>query len=206
VREFFESKKGGTFVEVGANEPNPVRSQTYHLENKLNWSGVLAEPIDYLYERNRRESQNATTVNVACTSPEKTGVLTLYIPAEKSEEIHGHAALEMEIDHAEKRKVRVRQVRAVTLDAILHSEDIKNVDLLSIDVEGTELDVLKGFSIDNFKLKLILLEDRLVYLNKHRYLRRYGYRLIKRTGFNSWYVPKEDKRIFIGVNRHCACL
>ncbi len=199
VREFFDNKRGGLFVEVGANEPDPVLSQTYHLENDLNWSGFLVEPIDYLYKRNCRERPKAISYNVACTSPDKTGILTLYIPTEGSEEIHGHAGLELEIDHAEKRELRAQQVEAVTLDTILNSADIKHIDLLSIDVEGTELDVLKGLNIECFKPKLVLLEDKLVYLSKHRYLSRHGYRIVRRTGFNSWYVPKEDKRVLMNT-------
>lgn len=200
VRDFFENRKGGIFVEVGANEPDPVLSQTYHLEKELNWSGLLVEPIEYLYERNCRERQRATSYNVACTSPDKTGVLTLYIPTENRKDIHGHAGLELGIDHAEKRNIRTHQVDAVTLDELLRNENIKRIDLLSIDVEGTELDVLKGLDIDTFKPKLILLEDKMVYLNKHRYLKRHGYFLVRRTGFNNWYVPKQNKVILITMN------
>lgn len=199
VREFFANKKRGIFVEVGANEPDPVLSQTYHLENELNWSGLLIEPLDYLYKRNCRERSKATSYNVACTSPDKTGVLTLYIPTEDSKEIHGHAGLELEIDHAEKRKIRSRQVDAVTLNTLLNRENIKHIDLLSIDVEGTELDVLKGLDIEIFKPKLILLEDKMVYLNKHRYLNRHGYCIVRRTGLNNWYVPKENKQTLMNT-------
>jgi hypothetical protein len=37
--------------------------------------------------------------------------------------------------------------------------------------------------------RLILLEDHVVSLDKHRYLKACGYRLIRRTIFNGWYVP-----------------
>ncbi|MBI4245098.1 MAG: FkbM family methyltransferase, partial [Planctomycetes bacterium] len=66
------------------------------------------------------------------------------------------------------------------------------IDFLSIDVEGTELDVLRGLNLGKYRPRLILLEDRLVYLNKHRWLKSKGYKLVKRTGFNNWYIPKNE--------------
>jgi hypothetical protein len=38
---------------------------------------------------------------------------------------------------------------------------------------------------------LILMEDHITSLAKHRLLLRSGYRLIRRTGLNGWYVPAE---------------
>jgi hypothetical protein len=60
---------------------------------------------------------------------------------------------------------------------------------LSIDVEGTEL-MLRGLDL-NRRPRLILLEDKPL-LNKHRWLKRAGYRLVKRTLFNNWYVPEGE--------------
>jgi len=48
-----------------------------------------------------------------------------------------------------------------------------------------------------YRPKLILMEDKCQSLRKHRYLSRAGYRLIKRTGFNNWYIPCEDARCHI---------
>ena len=35
VQEYFNHKKNGIFVEVGANDPTNVGSQSYHLEQNL---------------------------------------------------------------------------------------------------------------------------------------------------------------------------
>jgi len=39
---------------------------------------------------------------------------------------------------------------------------------------------------------MILIEDHLENLSVHRHLVRHGYRLVKRTGVNNWYVPKRQ--------------
>lgn len=48
IRNYFENKKNGVFVEVGANDPTSPESQSFHLERLLGWTGLLIEPIPYL--------------------------------------------------------------------------------------------------------------------------------------------------------------
>ena len=45
-----------------------------------------------------------------------------------------------------------------TLSSILDSSPYKSIDVLSIDVEGSELKVLKGLNFDKYKPKLIIVE------------------------------------------------
>jgi hypothetical protein len=51
--------------------------------------------------------------------------------------------------------------------------------------------VLSGFDLARWRPRLILLEDHVANLNKHRFLRNAGYRLIRRFEYNGWYVPRE---------------
>jgi hypothetical protein len=52
--------------------------------------------------------------------------------------------------------------------------------------------VLSGFDFARWQPRLILLEDHVGDLEKHRFLKRSGYRLVRRAGFNGWYVPKKS--------------
>ena len=110
VREFFSNKNRGFYIEVGANEPDPLYSQTLHLEEKLNWTGLLIEPIDYLAKKLRETRSSSTVIEAACTSKHKTGKCFLSIPVSKDGDISGHASLETNIDHSllfETRKLEV---------------------------------------------------------------------------------------------------
>jgi hypothetical protein len=67
---------------------------------------------------------------------------------------------------------------------------IDRVDFLSVDVEGAELAVLRGFSIPRYRPRLILIEDDVQDRTKHDYLEAEGYKLVRRTALNNWYVPE----------------
>ena len=83
------------------------------------------------------------------------------------------------------------EVDLVTLDDLLRQAGAPQVDFLSIDVEGGELDVLGGFDLAKHRPELILLEDHVYDLRLHAHMRDRGYKLVRRTGSNNWYVPEE---------------
>ncbi len=81
----------------------------------------------------------------------------------------------------------------MTLNDILAQTPHPQIDFLSIDVEGLELQVLRGFDILKHHPRLMVIEDNLPNrLQVHAYIKKNGYRLVKRTGCNNWYIPKNE--------------
>ncbi len=190
IRNFFNNATNGFFVEVGANEPDAPESQTFHLEN-LGWTGILIEPIPELAERAKLVRQSSKVWQVACTSTEKIGEVEFLIPLLEEKAITGHASLRANIDEHNYKSFKKIKVQATTLTEILESENIKSIDFISIDVEGAELEVLRGIDLQKFRPKLILLEDKHLYLSKHIYLKSNHYKIVKRLNRNCWYIPNE---------------
>lgn len=188
IRDYFGNRRDGVFVEVGANDPESPESQSLHLERQLGWSGLLVEPQPALAFKARTSRPGAVVCECACTSPEKAGMLELMVPIVDGQEITGHAALGENLDEHHYREFRKIRVAAVPLARLLDDQGIRAIDLLSIDVEGAELDVLAGAELERFRPRLILMEDKHLYLTKHRFLRRRGYRLARRLNRNCWYV------------------
>ena len=60
----------------------------------------------------------------------------------------------------EARSIKKSKIQSFTLDAILEKKNFNNIklDLLDIDVEGADLKVLEGFSIQKFRPELICVE------------------------------------------------
>ena len=92
------------------------------------------------------------------------------------------------------------RVKLRTLDSILAETGVTKIDFLSIDVEGLELQVLQGLDLNKHAPQLILIEEHRRDYAKHFYLRNHGYRLVKRTGRNNWYVPPSSLATLRSLN------
>jgi len=181
IAGFFGSRKG-YFVEVGANEPRE-RSQTYHLE-QAGWTGVLVEPQPVLAALLRAQ-RSAKVFAVACSGPQNAGRMLPFHVAGPLSSLNRESMAPGAAPEA------VIEVPIRTLDSILAEAGTpEQFDFLSIDVEGHEIEVLRGFDIARWRPQLILLEDHVADLAKHRYLKAAGYRLIRRYENNGWYVPR----------------
>jgi hypothetical protein len=101
-----------------------------------------------------------------------------------------HSSFDAKLNLAEVKPIGSIKVPARTLDDILAEANAQSIDFVSIDVEGHELDVLDGFNLSRWRPRLILIEDLLLRNRLHRELVRRGYRWIRRTGINNWYVPR----------------
>jgi len=183
VREFLGDSPTRFFVDVGAADPQ-FGSQTFHLE-ALGWSGVLVEPRPDMAAKLRSE-RRARVYECACSRPADVA---------QSMQLHlrgGYSSLHQNLvipglEHQGTVTVSVR-----TLDDIL--EDAKApcpLDFVSIDVEGFETAVLEGFDLDRWQPRLILIEDHAQDLSLHRALLQRGYKWVRRSGLNAWYVPAD---------------
>jgi len=172
----------GYFAEVGANNPFDL-SQSWHLAQK-GWKGILVEPIPELCESLRTHRSESIVVQAACGSPhaEPTALFTVAKDSGKST---------LSSDFLDKRSSVDSQitVQVKTLDNILSSESVDSIDFVSIDVEGTQYDVLQGFDLQRWKPRLLLVEDHLLNTKTHKLIEEQQYQLVKRTLFNNWYIP-----------------
>jgi FkbM family methyltransferase len=187
---FFDRSTRGFFVDVGANDPK-LASQTWHLE-QLGWDGVLIEPQPDLAEE-LRKFRRTKVYAVACSSPANAGKsLPLHVAG--SPHMTGiHASFDPNFAVPDMRRMGVIEVPVKTLDEILI--DVKApvpIDFVSIDVETHEIEVLEGFDISKWRPRLMLIEDLALDLRLHRYITRRGYKWIRRTGLNGWYVPADS--------------
>jgi FkbM family methyltransferase len=182
--DFFADTPIGFFVDVGANEPTDG-SQTWHLEQK-GWRGVLIEPQPGLAQK-LREQRRVPVFACACSSPTNTGKMLPF-------QLAGiQSSLNLNFFVAGMRKEKIIEVPVRTLDDILlEIRAPVPIDFLSIDVESHEIEVLSGLTLTRWRPRLILIEDIVLNLRLHRVLQSCGYKWVRRTGLNSWYVSRES--------------
>lgn len=153
-------KKDGVFVEVGAND-GKTGSFTYNLA-KLGWKGIYCEPIPEIYNlcvENHKQHLNTICLNVGCGSKEEQ----LEITVANTLSTIDTEMLEMYKNtnwaKSTLRNSYTTQIKIKKLDSLLEDNKVEpNFDVFILDVEGYEEEVLKGFSLDYYKPKIIVIE------------------------------------------------
>ena len=191
----FHYRSKGNCVEVGAND-GITDSMTYHFE-LLGWNCLLVEPISDL-ARKISEKRNCIVKNYAASSSEGEASFTI------AEEALGMSGLELTRDQRQAitraggipKKITVQKK---PLDAILEESNFGEIDFISIDVEGHELEVLKGFSIERYQPRILLIEDNSNQTDPtvQNYMKSKGYKIFKRTGVNDWYAIENDSELVV---------
>lgn len=152
LRDFFQGKRDGVFVDVGANHYQE-NSNTYYLETTLGWSGIAVEPLRE-FEAGYKEHRPRTRFRAFFASDASNQQAKMYLlennPLVTSSERgfterYGAGAQEI-------------TVPTVTLNDLLDSEGIARVDFLSLDVELHEPQVLAGFELQRFRPALVCVE------------------------------------------------
>lgn len=193
IRDYFPDKEYGTCIEIGAVD-GVEYSNTYHFE--LNgWDVLCVEPIPNHYERlvtNRKlslnyaiSSQNIDEIiftSVVLDNDTRSAISSLSIDDRLFEQIKswGYNPIKEEIKVMTKR-----------LDWCIENHFSHNIiDFISIDTEGTELDVLKSFDVNAYGTKLLVVENNFNDPEIEEYLNTKGWVKDKRVEVNDFYIKQ----------------
>lgn len=159
----------GYFIEIGAGD-GVYLSNTYYYEKYRHWSGVLIDPILHHHLSCLQHRPNSKSFLCAASSFENTNdtISMLYagyftIGTNSNSDIASPVLhVQDAANYYPTETVGVEFVSRVrTLqDILLEAEAPKEIDFLSLDVEGSELEVLLGLDFNVFKIKWILVESR----------------------------------------------
>ena len=153
LKKIFYQQEKGFYIDVGCQ--NPIKNNNTYLLYKKGWEGINIDldkdNID-LFNSARPKDSN---FNKAISSDIKNVELYFY---HKKSPIN---TIDKKTSDFQKAKVTsIKKINTDTLDNIILNSKYKNhtFDLLTIDVEGHELDVLKGFDLDKYSPKVIVVE------------------------------------------------
>lgn len=171
IRDYFQDRRGGTFVDVGANHYQKS-SKTYYLETVLGWSGLAIEPQQEFAEGflQHRPRTKFLPFFVSDVSNEKA---RLFVIKQWPEVSSSNAEFVRRFGQPDE----VREVPTLTLNDLLDAERVQRLDFLNIDVELHEPQVLRGFDIERFRPALVCIEGLLPvrqqilnYFAEHKYV------------------------------------
>lgn len=161
--------ENGFYIELGAND-GISQSNTKMLELFKGWHGILIEPSPKKFKSLRKNrSRENCFFNCACVSFQyKKNTIDLIYSNLMTVALDGENDLPSRLEHAGlgKQFLNYDQIETFTSEARTLQSIIDEagapavIDFLSLDVEGGEIEVLKGIDFEKNKFRYLLIETR----------------------------------------------
>jgi FkbM family methyltransferase len=192
LREYFpDFSYKGVFFDIGAYDPIHINN-SYHFE-KNGWDCYCFEANTDLIPKLKENRKNVFNYAISDSDKEE---ITFHV-VNYNGWTAGFSAINLSeeykkifSDYPQECIIKIK-VPQKTLNSIIEN-DIKNftkIDIISIDVEGGELDVLKGLDLNKYRPKLFIIEN----LNPNNqsileHMNSFGYKLDKQIMYNQYYI------------------
>lgn len=153
----------GFFIEAGAYD-GVTESNTKRLE-ELGWNGLCVEPVDIFYEK-CKSNRKCLTLNTVLY--DKNDAEIDFIDGTNVERPCHSGVVEnlsssLKLVNGKSLGVQIKK-RTETLQKVLFDNfnNLKVIDFLSLDTEGSEYIILKDFPFDQYKFKIACIEHNFI--------------------------------------------
>ena len=172
----------GLMIEVGGGSPNKISSSKHWRNN--GWRSIVFEPNPMYFDE--FEKLNLECYNFACSNKNQKNID--FIIADCNDSL-SYSSLGIRYDcfDAENISTKIIKVDTIRLDSFLIENNINKIDILSIDVEGWELEVMQGFDPSNVDCKIIVLENFKDDPEYTLYMESIGYKLTQKQHWDYIY-------------------
>jgi FkbM family methyltransferase len=185
ARRIFEGLSRGFYVDVGAH--HPTRFSNTMAFYRRGWRGINIDANPDAIRLFKRARPRDTNVCIGVS--EAGGNLTFHMfdepavstfDAELADELVRNSPYRL----LERREVKVRRLAEILEETLPANQPI---DLMSIDVEGLDLNVMQSNDWERFRTRCLLVEAREFDMDRpdhnpvHRFASFVGYRLIAKT-------------------------
>lgn len=155
---FFTHKRSGFFVDVGAYDGVHL-SNSYHFE-QIGWTGLLVEPDPARAEHCLIARPRSHTFHCAAVDSPDVREVTFH----QVDAAGVFSTTNLTTEHANRLSnmghvFKPMTVPARTVDSMLEEIGAHCIDFVSIDVEGAELSVLKGFDLRRWSPSIVVIES-----------------------------------------------
>ena len=205
IESYFKQNYIGGCIDIGATNGVHINNTKYFEEK--GWYCLCVEPNPKSYEQLKINRKN--TLNLAVSNYNKNLVDFTIVCLNDNSIIENEGAISslsidenLYNDHIKagfKLTTTDIKVSVRTLDYCIEKYyQYPKIDFLSIDTEGTELDVLKGFSLNEWNPTLIVVENNYNDPKIENYLKEFNYIKDKREGVNDYYIKMKTQKFILG--------
>lgn len=156
ILEKTNHKCNGFFIDIGAYDGITI-SNTYLLEKQYQWNGICVEPSSIFSKL--KLNRNCILENLCVYSVSNTTVE--FYETFNNLELSGIKNLFKEDEHNKTRSNNFKTINTKTIsltDLCLKHNCPRQIDYLSIDTEGSELEILMSHDFNRYEFKYITIE------------------------------------------------
>jgi len=192
VADLLGNKRGGVFVDIGANDGVTI-SNTCYLERELGWSGIAVEPIPSIFET-LKANRSCTLVNGCVTTESGTGKFFEVVGGPNmlsTLAIHNVGLTARRLrKNAARHSAEIREidVPCFIFPDLAERHGMREIDFLSVDTEGGELEILRTIDFTKFPTKVISVENNYYSPDIRTYLESKGFFLLGTFGVDEIYL------------------
>ena len=137
---FSNFKKKGVFIEIGGGNGVDL-SNTYILEKKFKWKGVICEPDNRLHA-NILAKRKCFLETAPVTNISNKNIYFYYRGLYNSFTSSSYNS-------------SAKKIKSISLNNLIKKYKLtKNIDYISIDTEGNELNIIKNFNFNKYNVKI----------------------------------------------------
>jgi FkbM family methyltransferase len=189
IRETFFPNENDNMVmaEIGAGTVE-FYSMSKHFRDS-GWRCVCVDPNPKFVEQHKNAGHEI--YEFACSSEDGESIFNVYETGAWIDEYEGisYSSLGQRYDYPQP-PTKSFNVKVIKLNNLLESIKVERLDFLSVDVEGWELEVMRGFDVNKYLPKVVLLENLNYDIEYDRYMESVGYSLHTKLDYNYIYTPK----------------
>ena len=158
LKEYFKNKKKGFFIDIGCH--HPFKANNTFLLYKSGWSGINIDlnkiSIDLFNIARSRD------INICAAVSNKEEIIEYYLPNNNplSTEITINKNFSEILKDVHGNEYETLKTKSITWQSIekKYSSLLGSVDILKIDIEGSDLKVLKTIDLNKLDPKLLMIE------------------------------------------------
>lgn len=193
--------KNKIYLEAGAND-GIRQSNTFLLEKYLDWKGILIEPNNFHFKACLNNRQNNFCLNKALVSSkyDKPTIVGSFGENAISQGLVGGVRFDYWEKHNELHEhvPHLVEVETTTLSQAIDESGFECPSFISLDIEGYELEALKGLDFSKHSPDLILIEIlewdiKEIYDQHINFLNENNYVLESQFAYNNNYLFYKGK-------------
>ncbi len=183
--------KNGFYVDVGAG--HPIDNSVTYAFYKLGWSGINIEPVEFFFNKLLKKRSKDINLKIALAShignvemniSKNTGLSTIN---DEYAVRHVNSGFDFTKE----------TIPCTTLDKVCSEYNVKTIHFLKIDVEGSESNVINGFSFNFVRPWILVIESTVPSTEVdnsqiwEKTILKKKYKFVYFDGLNKFYIAKE---------------